>query len=119
MVRAKGELTFMNLSLQHTWLLYSLDKRRSTPLFCEELFVLHFYQFGSALMSIRRGSWAAGLSLLVSCCLFAGEDRDTKVRNDRQAFQDNPSWFYNNLDEGVVTAEAARKPLLVIFRCIP
>src|SRR4051812_2962592 len=61
------------------------------------------------------------LVLIGLCLLAAGQaqDRDTKVRNDRETFQASKDWVYNDLEEGVRAAEAAGKPLLVIFRCIP
>src|SRR4051812_33858196 len=65
-----------------------------------------------------RKLFLIGLWLLV-----AGEaraqDRDAKVRNDREAFRASQDWIYNDLDAGVRGARAAGKPLLVIFRCIP
>lgn len=58
------------------------------------------------------------LVLVLSSPLHA-QDRDTKVRNDRQAFEASRDWIYNNLDEGVQAARKSNKPLLVVFRCIP
>jgi serine protease Do len=47
------------------------------------------------------------------------QDRDTKVRNDRETFRASEDWIYNDLEAGVRAAKAAGKPLLVVFRCIP
>ena len=47
------------------------------------------------------------------------QDRDTKVRNDRKAFEDSKDWIYNNLAEGIRVARETHKPLMVVFRCIP
>jgi hypothetical protein len=58
-----------------------------------------------------------GLVLLSTAA--AAQDRDTKVRNDRENFQTSQEWIYNNLDQGVRAAKASGKPLLVVFRCIP
>jgi hypothetical protein len=66
--------------------------------------------------------WVAavsGILLWVEVNGFAAEDRDAKVRNDRDAFQQNEAWLYNDLNEGFVMAKSTGKPLLVIFRCIP
>src|SRR5436189_1767388 len=61
---------------------------------------------------------ALGLLALTAGPLSA-QDRDTKVRNDRQAFQSSKDWIYNDLEEGVRAAKASGKPMLVVFRCIP
>ena len=45
--------------------------------------------------------------------------RDTKVRNDRKAFQDSRDWIYNDLAGGIRAARESHKPLMVVFRCIP
>jgi hypothetical protein len=47
------------------------------------------------------------------------QDRETKVRKDRERFGDSKEWIYNDLDAARQSAKAARKPLLVVFRCIP
>ena len=47
------------------------------------------------------------------------QDRDTKVRNDRQAIAGDDSWIYNDLARGVKLARDEKKPLLVVIRCIP
>lgn len=49
----------------------------------------------------------------------AAQDRDTKVRNDREAFKSSREWVYNDLEEGIKLARKSNKPMLVIFRCIP
>ena len=48
-----------------------------------------------------------------------GQDRDTKVRDDRESFQTSRDWIYNDLGAGVRAAKASGKPLMVVFRCIP
>jgi hypothetical protein len=67
-------------------------------------------------------------SLLLALCLAGlgtgrltaqNSARDTKVRNDRKAFQDSKDWIYNDLAEGIRVAREAGKPLMVVFRCIP
>ncbi len=48
-----------------------------------------------------------------------GQDRDTKVRNDRASFEGSKEWIYNDLGEGIRAAKENGKPLMVVFRCIP
>jgi len=59
-----------------------------------------------------------GLLYVAALPLYA-QDRETKVRNDRKAFETSKDWVYNDLDEGRRIARETGKPLLVIFRCIP
>ena len=59
------------------------------------------------------------LILALSPSTLPAQDRDTKVRNDREAFAESDHWIYNDLDEGLRRARAEGKPLLVVFRCIP
>jgi hypothetical protein len=47
------------------------------------------------------------------------QDRNTKVRNDRTTFQGSKDWIYDDLAQGRRVAEEARKPMLVVIRCIP
>lgn len=49
----------------------------------------------------------------------AGEDRDTKVRKDRQSVLEGAFWIYNDLPKGLAEARRMGKPLLVVLRCIP
>lgn len=69
-------------------------------------------------MLTSRNSIAVWLMLLSGVSAMA-QDRDTKVRNDRKRFAEDETWIYNDLAKGVETAKKERKPLLVIFRCIP
>jgi thioredoxin-related protein len=61
----------------------------------------------------------AACVLLLACGSVLAQDRDTKVRNDRQTFKDSAEWVYNDLAEGVRAARETGKPLMVVFRCIP
>lgn len=61
---------------------------------------------------------AAGILSLAASPLL-GQDRDTKVRNDREAIAAAGGWIYNDIEGGLRAAKAANKPLLVVFRCIP
>jgi hypothetical protein len=62
--------------------------------------------------------FVVGLCLVAAEPLFA-QDRDTKVRKDREAFQGSTDWIYNELSEGIRAAKGADKPLFVVLRCIP
>ncbi|WP_152053379.1 Trx7/PDZ domain-containing (seleno)protein [Tautonia marina] len=59
------------------------------------------------------------LSILVLPSLALAQDRNTKVRNDREAFETSDDWIYNDLDAGIEAARESGKPLMVVFRCIP
>lgn len=47
------------------------------------------------------------------------QDRETKVRRDRSLVESQGRWIYNDLQAGVKLAKETKKPLLVVFRCIP
>lgn len=47
------------------------------------------------------------------------QDRDAKVRGDRDTFVDSDIWIYNDLDAGLREAGADGRPLMVVIRCIP
>jgi serine protease Do len=57
--------------------------------------------------------------LILSAAVSFGQDRDTKVRNDRKSFLSSKDWIYNDLDQGRRMARETSKPLFVVFRCIP
>jgi serine protease Do len=57
--------------------------------------------------------------LLLATAATIAQDRNEKVRSDREAFRDSTAWIYNNLDQGIAEAKKTGKPLLVVFRCIP
>ena len=70
------------------------------------------------------------VSLAASCALtgtlagafvgtVAGQDRDTKVRNDRDRFADQSNWIYNNYPQAREAARQSGKPILAVLRCIP
>jgi hypothetical protein len=64
-------------------------------------------------------SWLSVLGLLLLAAPALAQDRDTKVRNDRQTLGASRGWIYNDLAGGVRAAKESGKPLLVVFRCIP
>jgi serine protease Do len=47
------------------------------------------------------------------------QDRETKVRDDREQLKESEVWIYNDLVEGFKEAKRTKKPLLVTLRCIP
>src|SRR5262249_43806763 len=49
----------------------------------------------------------------------SAQDRDAKVRNDRQAFSGSGEWIYNDLETGLKAGRASNRPLMIVFRCIP
>jgi len=59
---------------------------------------------------------ATTLSLL---CTSFGQDRDTKVRDDRQTFSKQDAWVYNNLTASFAEARDSKKPILAVLRCVP
>lgn len=67
------------------------------------------------ILSLAACGWIAWTGL----ALGQAQDRDTKVRSDREAFQQDGSWVYNDLEEACLVARESGKPLLVVFRCIP
>ena len=61
----------------------------------------------------------ACLLLPAATSLCQGQDRDTKVKNDRKQFEGDASWVYNDLVRGFEEARQTGKPLLAVIRCIP
>lgn len=59
-----------------------------------------------------------GASLLIGDVASA-QEREKKVRNDRQAVEEAGYWIYNDLPRGFAEAKKSGKPLLVALRCIP
>ena len=62
-----------------------------------------------------------GLGLLAVAAWFASaaEDRRQRVLDDRTEVQSLGHWIYNDLTKGIDEATKTRKPMLVVFRCIP
>ena len=60
-----------------------------------------------------------GLLLLGPASANAAEDRRQRVLDDRAEVQAAGSWVYNDLAQGFTEAAKTRKPMLVIFRCVP
>ena len=57
--------------------------------------------------------------LLSALSAQAAEDRRAKVLSDRTEVQSIGKWIYNDLAQGFTEAAKTRKPMLVVFRCIP
>jgi hypothetical protein len=57
--------------------------------------------------------------VLTSTAALAAEDRDTAVRNDLTNVVSVGGWIYNDLPAGFTEAAKSRKPMLVVFRCVP
>jgi len=68
---------------------------------------------------IRHCSVAVSLLLWAVATLNAAEDRRERVLNDRKEVQSDGHWIYNDLPKGIAEAARTRKPMLVVFRCIP
>jgi hypothetical protein len=47
------------------------------------------------------------------------QEREKKVRSDRQTVEEAGFWVYNDLPRGIAEAGKSGKPLLVTIRCIP
>ncbi len=65
----------------------------------------------------RIGLCIAALALVASAA--TAQDRDTKVRNDRERFDESSFWVYNDMDSASESAKLLNKPMLVVFRCVP
>ena len=68
---------------------------------------------------IRHCSVSVCLLLLAVASLNAAEDRRERVLSDRKEVQADGHWIYNDLPKGIAEAARTRKPMLVVFRCIP
>jgi len=68
---------------------------------------------------IRRYIYLSFVLFSMAPLTHAAEDRDAKVRKDRDDVLSAGRWIYNDLAKGITEAAATRKPMLVVFRCIP
>lgn len=63
------------------------------------------------------------VSLMIVGSLFVGfaaaQEREIKVRKDKTQVETDGYWIYNDLPRGIEQAKESRKPLLVVFRCVP
>lgn len=65
------------------------------------------------------------LRVFLVMLIFAGgsvidaQEREIKVRGDKKRVESDGYWIYNDLPRGIEQAKETKKPLLVVFRCIP
>ena len=50
---------------------------------------------------------------------FAQNERERAVREDKEKLERDETWIYDDLDEAMASAWAARKPVMVLIRCLP
>ena len=67
----------------------------------------------------RASLITAALLTLAAFTAPAAEDRNAKVHADRKEVSEDGHWIYNDLAQGFTEAARTRKPMLVVFRCIP
>ena len=60
-----------------------------------------------------------GLSLLLPFAACEAQAQELKVRGDKQRVEGDGYWIYNDLPRGIEQAKESKKPLLVVFRCVP
>lgn len=47
------------------------------------------------------------------------QEREVKVRGDKKRVEGDGYWIYNDLPRGIELAKESKRPLLVVFRCVP
>ena len=69
----------------------------------------------------RRLVVATTLVMLATSSLLcqAAENRDTKVRNDKDHVEATGQWIYNEFDRALAEGQRTGKPILATLRCIP
>ncbi len=60
-----------------------------------------------------------GLLATLVMVLDAAEDRETKVRRDKQQVEADGFWIYGDLSKGLDEAKRTGRPIVVVLRCIP
>ena len=71
-------------------------------------------------MTQQNYGWIALLLLMLPDLLVAQtKSREQKVREDRSKVEQAGFWIYNDLPLAFQRAEATKKPLIVVLRCIP
>lgn len=73
-------------------------------------------------MSRRFAALAAVVAVahvLATAHTSPAQDRETKVRGDRERVEADERWIYNDLPRAMEAALDEDKPLLVVLRCIP
>ena len=59
------------------------------------------------------------LSVLLPFAVCDAQERELKVRGDKKRVEGDGYWIYNDLPRGIEQAKETKKPLLVVFRCVP
>ena len=62
---------------------------------------------------------AVVVGLLLPWAVCDAQEREFKVRGDKKRVEGDGYWIYNDLPTGVERAKESKKPLLVVFRCVP
>src|SRR5262245_16507836 len=57
--------------------------------------------------------------ILISSDRSSAQDYDAQLQNDRNSFKSSTAWIYDDLAAGIRVARQSKKPLFVVFRCIP
>ena len=57
--------------------------------------------------------------MITTVATTSAQEREKKVRGDKQSVEEAGFWVYNDLPRGIAEAKKSGKPLLVIIRCIP
>ena len=57
--------------------------------------------------------------LVAAHAVIAAQDRAAAVRNDLTNVVAAGGWIYNDLPKAFSEAAKTRKPMLVVFRCVP
>jgi len=64
-------------------------------------------------------SWLVLLLVLMSASASQAQTREQKVRADREKFEKEGFWIYNDLPRAIEQARRENKPILAVLRCIP
>lgn len=60
------------------------------------------------------------IGILCLCPMVSdAQERELKVRGDKKRVEGDGYWIYNDLPLGIERAKESKKPLLVVFRCVP
>ena len=73
---------------------------------------------------MRFSAAALSTTLLILCSVspmacHAQNERERAVREDKEKLELDETWIYDDLDEAMANARAARKPVMVLIRCLP
>jgi hypothetical protein len=63
--------------------------------------------------------WLILICVAATLALNAAQDRAAAVRNDLTNVVAAGGWIYNDLPKAFSEAAKTRKPMLVVFRCVP